>query len=308
MTLDICPLHTVVGARIEGIDLSEPVSQQDFDIIEQTLHKSQVLVFPDQPLTVDTFLNFAKLFGEPEIYKLRGYGGVPDGKTKLTEPPPLVQRLTNLNSDGVPMGPCPQMDRMAIAENWHSDSSYRAVPSYLTLLHGVEVPPVGGDTHFTSLHAAYDSLSDEMRERIENFNVLHSWEYQRTLAPGVEPITDDERRSVPPVIHKLVQRHPQTGRKLLFLSSGAESIVELPYAEGRDLLAQLLEMSTRPTAVYTHKWKARDVVMWDNRATLHRAGDFDYRSRTLRRLLHRIVIAGDPEAYDAQVVMAESST
>lgn len=299
MSLSIRALHPLVGAQIEGIDLAQPISAQDFATLQQALYQYQVLVFRDQPLEKESFLAFAKRFGTPEVFRLRGYGGVPDANKQAAELP-LVQRLTNLGADGQPMGPCPQMDRMSIAENWHSDSSYRAVPSFVTLLHAVEVPPVGGDTYFTSLHAAYDAVPDDSKQKLEPLETVHSWEYQRTLAPGQEPITDDERKATPAVIHKLVQVHPQTGRKLLFLSASAERIVGMPYAEGRALLDRLTAISTRPEAVYTHKWQVRDLVLWDNRATLHRAGDFDYRSRTLRRLLHRVVIAGDPAAYPAR--------
>jgi len=297
MSITTAQPHPLIGASVAGLDLSKPLSAQTAAALKALLDERQVLVFRGQQLDQEAFLEFSRTFGEPEVYALRGYGGVPDGKTAIAAPLPLVQRLTNLGPDGQPMGPCPQMDRMSIAENWHSDSSYRAVPSYVTMLYGVEIPSVGGDTHFTSLHAAYDALTDGEKTAFEDYKVVHNWEFQRKRAPGVEPITDEERKSVPAVVHKLVQTHPQTGRKLLFLSSGAEYILGLPYAEGRALIVRLIEASTRPEAVYTHKWQPGDVVLWDNRATLHRAGDFDYRSPTLRRLLHRIVIAGDDGAY-----------
>jgi alpha-ketoglutarate-dependent taurine dioxygenase len=310
MSITTTSLHPVIGERVEGLDLSEPLTPDAVANLKQILHERQLLVFPRQPLSQDQFLAFSRTFGEPEFYTLRGYGGVPSDKG-ADEPVPLVQRLTNLNADNVPYGPCPQMDRMAIAENWHSDSSYRAVPSYVTLLNAVETPTVGGDTHFTSTHAAYDAIPKSLRDQIENYHVRHNWEYQRTRAPGMEPITEDERASVPPVIHKLVQRHPATGRKLLYLSSGAETILELPYEDGQNLIKELTEIATAPERVYTHKWGPNDLVMWDNRATLHRAGVFDYRSTVLRRLLHRVVIAGDAAAYEqpqATPSLARAST
>jgi alpha-ketoglutarate-dependent taurine dioxygenase len=299
MPVAVKPVHPFIGAEIEGLDISKAPSAEALRTIKDALHEHHVLVFRDQDLTKDGFLQFTRLFGEPEVFRLRGYGSVPTGANQLQEVP-LVQRLTNLSDAGVPLGPCPQMDRMSIAENWHSDSSWRAVPSYVTVLHGVEVPSVGGDTHFTSLSAAYDALPAALQKTIEPLSVIHNWEYQRTLAPGIEPITEDERQSTPAVVHPLVKQHPVTGRKHLFISASAESIVGLPKTEGRALLDELTRVATRSEAIYTHKWRLRDLVMWDNRATLHRAGGFDYRSTTLRRLLHRVVIGGDPAAYQIQ--------
>jgi alpha-ketoglutarate-dependent 2,4-dichlorophenoxyacetate dioxygenase len=299
MSIKVTPVHPNIGAEVQGLDLRVAPAGAAFQSVEEALNRYQVLVFRNQDLSKDEFLQFARIFGQPESFRLRGYGNVPANGKKVDDVP-AVQRLTNLNDAGVPMGPCPQMDRMSIAENWHSDSSYRAVPSYVTLLHGVETPTEGGDTHFTSQYAAYEALPPSLQKSIEPFEVIHNWEYQRTLSPGMEPITEDERKSTPPVMHRLVQRHPATGRKHLFISASAEFIDGLPRAEGRALLDELTRICTRPEAIYTHKWQVRDVVMWDNRATLHRAGGFDYRSPTLRRLLHRVVIAGNPAAYRDQ--------
>lgn len=299
MSISVRQLHPIVGCQIEGVNLAD-LSEQEFEKIRAALYQHQVLVIRDQNFDKSAFLEFARRFGQPEVFRLKGYGDV-TGTDKKVADLPLVQRLTNLSPEGQPMGPCPQMDRMSIAENWHSDSSYRAVPSFVTLLHGIETPTAGGDTHFTSLHAAYNGVPEPLRSQLEELEVVHNWEYQRTLAPGQEPISADEREATPPVVHRLVQRHPQTGRKLLFLSASAEYIAGWPYDKGRALLDKLMTIATRPEAVYTHHWRPLDVVLWDNRATLHRAGNFDYRSTTLRRLLHRVVIAGDSSAYPAQV-------
>jgi alpha-ketoglutarate-dependent 2,4-dichlorophenoxyacetate dioxygenase len=299
MSVKITPVHPHIGAEVAGLDLRVAPTGEALQSVEDALNQYQVLIFRNQDLSKEEFLAFARTFGQPESFRLRGYGNVPTNSKKVDDVP-LVQRLTNLNDAGTPMGPCPQMDRMSIAENWHSDSSYRAVPSYVTLLHGVETPLVGGDTHFTSQYSAYDALQPSLRNSIEPLEVIHNWEYQRTLSPGMEPITDDERKSTPPVMHRLVQRHPATGRKHLFISASAEFIDGRPRAEGRALLEELTRVCTRPEAIYTHKWQPLDVVLWDNRAALHRSGGFDYRSTTLRRLLHRVVIAGDSAAYRNQ--------
>lgn len=290
MTLNIEPLHPLIGARLSGVDLSQALAADTFPKVREALHRHQVLVFPGQELTQRHLLNFAERFGRPEVF--------PDPTERIGEVPHVL-RLTNLNDGNQPSGPSPRMARMSLAENWHSDSSYRRVPSYVTFLHGVETPAAGGggDTDFTSLHSAYEALPEDLRTRIEPLSAVHNWEYQRTLSPGRQPMTEEERASTPPVRHRLVQRHPDTGRKLLFISSSAEYIDGLARAEGRELLNELTRIATQPQLVYTHRWTVNDLVMWDNRATLHRAAGFDYQSLTLRRLLHRVVIAGDAAAY-----------
>ncbi|MGE4239135.1 MAG: TauD/TfdA dioxygenase family protein [Ramlibacter sp.] len=289
MDLDVRRLHPVVGAEIGGIDLSQPLDDVRFLAIRQALSDHQVLVFRDQPLDQDQLLAFGTRFGQPEVF--------PDVNSTQGKVPQVL-RLTNLNAEGLPTGPGPEMARKSLAENWHSDSSYRAVPSYVTMLHGIEIPPIGGDTDFTSMHASYEALPAELRERVAPLSAVHNWEYQRDLSGKRAPMTEQERAGYPPVRHRLVQRHPDTGRKLLFISSSAEYIDGMPREEGRALLAQLTKIVTEPALVYTHKWRKGDVVMWDNRATLHRSAGFDYQSLTLRRLLHRVVIGGDKAAYE----------
>ena len=289
MTLDIQALHPVVAAEIRGLDLSRPLDDAIQAEVRSALDRHQVLVFHGQPLDQDRMLAFASRFGQPEVFV---DASTAQGKV------PTVLRLTNLDPQtNQPIGPGPDMARMSLAENWHSDSSYRAVPAYTTLLHGVEIPGQGGDTQFTSMHAAYDALPDALKQKIEPLSAIHSWAYQRTLSPGRKPMTDQERLTAPDVPHRLVQRHPDTGRKLLYISSSAHYIEGMPFEEGRALLQELKAIATQPEAIYTHKWQPGDLVMWDNRATLHRAGGFDYQSTTLRRLLHRIVIGGDAAAY-----------
>lgn len=288
MSLAVEKLHPFVAARLSGLDLSRPLSEAAFARILDALNDHQVLVFSGQALTQRQLLAFGQRFGEAEIF--------PDPTERIGEVPQVL-RLTNLNDDNEPTGPSPRMQRMSLAENWHTDSSYRRVPSFITILHGIEIPPVGGQTHFTSMHAAYDALPADLRRRIEPLSAVHSWEYQRMLTPGRQPMTEQERASTPPIRHRLVQTHPATGRKLLYISSSAQRIEGLLDSESRALLDELARLSTRPEAIYTHDWRPNDVVIWDNRATLHRAGTFDYQSLILRRLLHRVVIAGDPAAY-----------
>ncbi len=283
MKIDILPLHPAIGARIQGVDLRIPLEPAVLGKVLDTFNRRQLLYFPAQDLTEMQMLAFARQFGEPEIFV---------DPTALNGGVPQVMHLTNLDSGGNPMGPSPRMAWMSLAENWHSDSSFRRVPALATMLNGIIIPTSTGDTDFASLHIAYDALSDELKGKLEPLSAVHSWEYQRMLTPGREPISEEERTAAPPVTHRLVQKHPATGRKLLFLSSSACAIEGLPEAEGRELLARLTRLATRPEVVYTHKWRQHDLLMWDNRATLHRAAGFDYQSLVLRRKMHRIVIGG----------------
>jgi alpha-ketoglutarate-dependent 2,4-dichlorophenoxyacetate dioxygenase len=296
MSIEIEPLHPLVGARLHGLDLSRPLGDEQFAAVREALHRHQMLTFPNQQLSQRQMLTFAERFGKPEVF--------PDPTEAIGEVPHVL-RLGNLDESGNPYGPCLRMERMSLAENWHTDSSYRRVPALATFLHGVVLPETGTHTHFTSLHAAYDALPDALRRQIEPLSAIHNWEYQRTLSPGRAPMTVAERAGTPPVAHRLVQTHAESGRKLLYISSSAQRVEGLPYAEGRALLAELLRIAILPSAVYSHPWSPLDLVMWDNRATLHRAGQFDYQSLTLRRLMHRVVIGGNPAAYPVQPVPAE---
>ena len=283
MTIDIRSLHPDFGARIDGLDLRAPLEPEVLEKVLDAFNRRQLLYFPGQDLTEMQMLAFARQFGEPEIFV---------DPTALNGGVPQVMHLTNLDSAGNPMGPGPRMAWMSLAEYWHNDSSYRRVPALATMLNGIIIPTSTGDTDFASLHVAYDALSDELKHKLEPLSAVHGWEYQRMLTPGREPISEEERATAPPILHRLVQSHPATARKLLYLSSSACAVEGVAEAEGRELLGRLTRVATRPEVVYTHKWRQHDLLMWDNRATLHRAAGFDYQSLTLRRKMHRIVIGG----------------
>ena len=243
--------------------------------------------FAIRTITDSQYLAFARRFGPLELFV--------DASMRGAEFPE-IGRLTNLDENGRPFGPCPKMETMSLAENWHTDSSYRQIPSMATLLYGMVVPSVGGDTQFASMYAAYEALSPALRERIENLTAEHSWEYQRALVTGWKPLSAEEKASAPPATHKLVRRHPETGRKSLYISSSAETIRGMDRAASRALLDELTQIATREEAVYTHKWRPGDVMIWDNRCTFHRSAGFDYQSTVHRRMLGRIIVGGQQAA------------
>jgi alpha-ketoglutarate-dependent 2,4-dichlorophenoxyacetate dioxygenase len=172
---------------------------------------------------------------------------------------------------------------------WHSDSSFKQVPSLASILSGREVPSEGGETQFASMRAAYDALSDAMKRRIEGLIAEHSFVYSRSL---IDPamLNDAQKAEVPPVPQTLVRQNPVNGRKALYVGSHASHIIGMPVAEGRALLKQLLEHATQERFVYTHKWQPKDIVMWDNRAVMHRGRPWAYLK--FRRVMHRTTVAG----------------
>jgi alpha-ketoglutarate-dependent taurine dioxygenase len=283
MALTVKPLHEQIGAEIIGLDLGPGLDDATFSKIREMFHQYQILVFRNQDLTDDEYVSFARRFGKLELFV--------DASMRAKNKPEIA-RLTNLDENGTPYGPCPKMETMSLAENWHTDSSYRQVPSMATLLYGVIVPSVGGDTQFVNMYSVYDQLPPTTRERIAALEAEHSWEYQRGLVTGWQPLSAEERASAPPATHKLVQRHPETGRKSLYISSSAHGIQAMEQSEARTLLDELAGIATREGGIYTHKWRPGDVMIWDNRCTLHRSAGFDYQSTVHRRMLKRIIVAG----------------
>jgi taurine dioxygenase len=270
-------LSPVAGLEIHGADLRAPVESAVLRAIEAVFVRHHVLVFRDQSLAPEKQAAFSARFGELEDHVLR----LPDGSRS-----PLVHRVTNLDPDGRPTARPPSFGNYC----WHTDKSYHAVPSLATLLHAVALPPAGGDTEFANMQLAYDALAPEEREALSALRVIHSWEASRRNS-GSKPATAEEIRERPPVEHPLVRTHPVSGRKSLYLGTHTSHVVGWPEERGRALLAELLERATRPELVYVHRWQPGDLVMWDNRALLHRAR-MNYEMARYPRILHRTVVRG----------------
>jgi taurine dioxygenase len=185
----------------------------------------------------------------------------------------------NLDADGNPS------DRFAKGANyrWHTDKPYYAVPPALTTLYAVELPPEGGDTEFANTRLAYEALDEDMRRRIDGLRVVFRWE--RGLRPGYYA------NELPPVDHPLARTHPETGRKALYLGNHAMRILDMAEEEGAALLGELLAHATGPRFTHAHRWRAGDLVVWDNRCTLHRAVA-NYEMNRYRRIMHRNVVRG----------------
>jgi taurine dioxygenase len=255
-----------------GPDLSRPLEEAARQAVYRAFVAHKVLVFPHQRLGKEQQIAFTKQFGTLE----RHIGRNRDAEFAL------VNVVSNLDAVGRPTGQLP-------STRWHSDKSFRPEPSLATVLHAVQLPPEGGDTCFANMTAAYDALSAAEQAELADIRVVHSWELSR-LKIG-ETASEAEKRDAPPMRHPLVRSHPDTGRKCLFMGEHASHFEGRPMAEGRARLAALEAHAVRDTFVYRHRWRAGDVVMWDNRCLLHRA-DQNFDAARHPRVLHRTCIRG----------------
>ncbi len=285
MGISIRQIHPVFVGEVSGIDLRQTLTPDEVAAIEEGMDRYAVLVFHDQHITDEQQIAFSRNFGEIE----NSAGG--------TVTKPHEKRLSHLMNDVSNLGqdhrPLARDDRRRLFnlgnQLWHSDSSFRAVPAKYSLLSGRVVVDKGGNTEFADMRAAYDALDDKTKAIVEPLVCEHSLMYSRG-ALGFPDFTDEERAMFRPVRQSLVRTHPRTGRKSLYLASHAGTIIGWPMPEARAFLRDLNEEATRPENVYVHKWRQFDLVMWDNRQTMHRVRRFD---ETLVRDMRRTTIAGD---------------
>jgi taurine dioxygenase len=284
MAASIHPFDSALGAEVRGLDLSRPVDDQSFSIVREAYEGHSVLLFRDQELTPQQHIDFSRRFGELEIHVLDQW--------RHPEHPEILI-VSNIKDNDRHIG-VPHAGRY-----WHTDLSYMVAPSRGSLLYAIEIPVQNGralgDTRFTSTVAAYDALPAETKERIADLRATFSLAHHRTklMADGADenPLTPEQEAKVPVAVHRIVQEHPVTGRKCLFVNEGhAIDILDLPQDEGRELLDMLCRHATRPEFVYHHRWRVGDVLMWDNVATQHIAS-FDY-ALPQRRYLHRTTLEG----------------
>ena len=277
--VEVNPLSPVMGVEVVGLDLARPLSAAHRELVERLFDHCMVVCFRDQELTMDELVAFSKSWGPLTEHTMPGQ--LRDGITQ-------INIATNKGPDGKPSGKHPDLTSM----RWHTDRSWRRDPALATILYGVEVPSEGGDTLFVNCANAYDGLPEDMKKRVDSMFAIHSVEFSRRTAPEGPAATEYELRNHPPWPHPLARRHPVTGRRALYIGCHAWKIEGLPEAEGRKLLDELLAFATREEYVYAHKWRAHDLLMWDNRCTLHAATPYDT-SRELRTM-YRTVVAGGP--------------
>jgi alpha-ketoglutarate-dependent 2,4-dichlorophenoxyacetate dioxygenase len=285
MPVAIRPLHPVFVGEVLGVDITKPLSATDVAALEAGMDRYAVLVFHDQNITDAEQMAFSQNFGALE--EARG-GNVtrPEDKRLGTG----MNDVSNLGKDGQPLARDSRQRLFNLGNSlWHSDSSFRATPAKYSLLSARVVNKKGGNTEFADMRAAYDALDDETKAEIEPLVCEHSLMYSRGSL-GFLDYTEEEQRAFKPVRQRLVRSHPVTGRKSLYLSSHAGSIVGMPTPEARLLLRDLTEHATAQEFVYVHKWTLHDLVIWDNRQTMHRVRRYD---ESQPRDMRRTTVAGD---------------
>ena len=288
MPITVRPLTPVFGAEITHVDLTRALDDATFAEVENAFETYSVLVFPKQNLNDESQIAFSSRFGALETtqghiannFSVKQVSVIsnldPHGKLMAADDPRLIYRLGQ--------------------RNWHSDSSFKKVPAKASLLHARRLPPRGtdgnecGQTQFASLRAAYDALPKTRKREIENMAAIHHYAYSRRNT-GIQITNTEEDKRFPPVAQAMVRSNPVNGRKALYVGSHASHIRELPEEEGRALLAELLEHATRDELTYMHHWQVGDLVMYDNRAALHRARPYAITEHP--RILHRTTVAGD---------------
>ena len=279
MSLSIQPIAPHFAAKVSGVDLRSKLSSGDVAAIEAAMDRYAVLVFPDQRIDDDEQLAFTTNFGEIEA--AQGGNITKDHEYRLQHG---MIDVSNLDQHGQPYDRNDRRRMFNLGNRlWHSDSSYRAVPAKYSLLSARTIATRGGNTEFADMRAAYDALDGEMQALVEDLVCEHSLLYSRG-SMGFTELSEDERAMFKPVRQRLVRTHPVTGRKSLFLSSHIGTIVGWQIPEARDLIRELIEHATKPEFVYAHAWEEYDLVMWDNRQTMHRVRRFDEREpRDMRR-------------------------
>ena len=286
MSITVTPAHPDFVAEIAGVDVSRPLNPADRQAIEHAIDRYAVVVFRGQTLDDEKQVAFARNFGPiaSSALKLR------HREIKHRIESSDVADISNLDGDGNVLQPDARRRLDGLANRlWHTDASFRAVPGALSMLYAHVIPEEGGDTEFADLRAAYDALPEAKKKELEGLVAEHSiWRSREQL--GVVQYTDEERASLPPVPQRLVRTHPGSHRKTLYLAAHASHILGMPVADGRLIILDLIEHATQPRFVHAHRWARGDLVIWDNRCTMHRARPFDTtKVRDLRRVTTRDV-------------------
>jgi len=277
-------MAAALGAEIVGVDLSRDISDPVFDEIHRAHLEFGVIVFRDQDLSPLRQKIFSARFGKLMSHAIARFRH-PDH--------PEVMVMTNIKDGAVNIG------ASRAGFEWHSDQSYKPVPALGTLLYGIECPPVGANTEFASMYAAYDALPEARKESLEGKLGVHdyAWAWE-TYYKDRAPLTDSEKAALPPVRHPLARIHPETGRKALYLSEGmTRSVDGMDEQSGRAMVLELNDFATQEQFVYSHAWRPGDLVFWDNRCLLHRATPSDPK---YRRVMQRTMVEDGTISAEAQ--------
>ncbi len=269
MAITVCPVTPSFAAEIGDVDLSLPLKPSDLADIKDAFAAYAVLIFPDQQLSQDQHLDFARHFGplETTIALHRK-----DARLRVRKE---FADVSNLDHNNEVWGKESRQRMFQLGNRlWHTDSSFKRLPALASLLYARSIPPIGGHTEFADERAAYDALPEAMKRRVESLVAEHSIFNSRAKL-GFTNFSDEERAGMPPVPQVLVRTIPESGRKSLYLASHAGRIFGMSEQDGRALIDELVAHATQRQFVYTHRWRVHDLVIWDNRCTMHRGTDFD---------------------------------
>jgi alpha-ketoglutarate-dependent 2,4-dichlorophenoxyacetate dioxygenase len=293
MSIQFHTLGTCIGAEVDGIDLREPLSSAQAEEIHAAMDRYAVLVFHNQPLTNEQHVGFTRALGALENTMGNTLRAAADHRL-----PPTFADVSNLDGNDKPFGQDDRRRLFAIGNRlWHSDSSFKAVPAKYSLLRALRIPSKGGNTEFAHMGAAYEALDDETKDVIEDLVCEHSQLFSRE-AIGFTEFTPEERERFRPVRQRLVRTLPRTGRKSIYLSSHIGTIVGWALPEARLLLRDLTEHATQREFVYSHKWQVDDLVIWDNRQTMHRGRAYP---ASEARDVRRTTVKGDAPTVEQAV-------
>lgn len=279
-SIHVEPLDATLGAVVRGVDLKAPFGDEAFEEIHAAWLRHAVLVFPGQFLDDESHKAFSRRFGRLERVITR--------REESTE---VISNLSNVRKDGS-LIEADGSRALFLKGNsyWHTDSSFKRVPAKASLLSARQVPTEGGETEFADMRAAWDRLGPETQARLDGKVALHSYRYSQGKVGGLDVMSEAELDDLPPVEHPVVRTHPETGRKNLYIGRHASHIVGEDVAPSRALLEGLCEEACRPPRVFSHRWEAGDLVMWDNRCVLHRGRPYP---PDQPREMRRTTVAGD---------------
>jgi len=294
MSVSIRPLHPVFVGEVDGVDCRKALTREEVAAIDEGMSQYAVLVFRDQDITDPQQIAFTRHFGELENYNTPGH--IRSRRDQRLGPG--IADFSNLDKDGSIMSAEDRVWFFKLGDRlWHSDSSFRPIPAKYSLLSARALPSWGANTEFADMRAAYDALDDRTKAEVEELICEHSLIYSRE-AIGFTDLTQEEIAAFQPVRQRLVRTHPASGRKSLFLASHAGAIVGWTIPEARMFLRDLTEFATQREFVYSHAWRPHDLVMWDNRSTMHRARRFD---RNEIRDVRRTTLGGDAPTVEQAV-------
>ena len=296
MAIQVTPLHPTLGAEVRGVDLTCTVTADVFAEIEAAFDRCGILVFPEQPVNDAQQLAFSQLFGPLEVNP--NYAGA---KMRLR---PDIADISNLDAEGRVLGRDDRRNLFNLGNQlWHTDSSFKRVPAKCSLLSARELPASGGETEFADLRAAWDALPETRQRELDGLIVEHSIFRSRSQI-GFADFNDDIFKELPPVPQALVRHHYDSGRTSLYLASHASHIIGWPVEEGTALIEELIAFATQPQFVYQHRWAVGDLVMWDNRCTMHRGRPYD---DTQRRVMHRTTVSDFANTLEQEGLVAVSA-